>query len=293
MLIERLVEYDRKRVALFVPKGAREPVWETELKRYLPHLFGDFSNLVVFNHTDLLRSREFPERLKRVREMADVIVIDEAHHFRNTGVRGEEGERQSRYWQLYDIAEGKTMFLLTATPVNNRLTDLQHMMELFSRRQADYFRDAPLGIHSLPGHFRKMEKELERLILQQNGSPNGMETKAAVRIKEIKQLRPLVTNQPWGIFFVEFEKKKLPVVILRRILSHLVVKKRALPIRLSAPPGRPAICFSFPLSATRPLTSVRSPSPTFSRNQATFPPCASSAGTVLTPSSNWNMSLSR
>ncbi|MBI3302509.1 MAG: DEAD/DEAH box helicase family protein [Deltaproteobacteria bacterium] len=179
MLIERLVEYDRKRVALFVPKGAREPVWETELKRYLPHLFGDFSNLVVFNHTDLLRSREFPERLKRVREMADVIVIDEAHHFRNTGVRGEEGERQSRYWQLYDIAEGKTMFLLTATPVNNRLTDLQHMMELFSRRQADYFRDAPLGIHSLPGHFRKMEKELERLILQQNGSPNGMETNLA------------------------------------------------------------------------------------------------------------------
>jgi hypothetical protein len=41
------------------------------------------------------------------------------------------------------------MFLLTATPVNNRLTDLQHMMELFSRRQADYFRDAPLGIYTL------------------------------------------------------------------------------------------------------------------------------------------------
>jgi superfamily II DNA or RNA helicase len=134
---------------------------------------------VVFNHTDLLRGGEFPDRLKRVKEMADVIIIDEAHHFRNTGIRGEEGERQSRYWQLYDIAEGKTMFLLTATPVNNRLTDLQHMMELFSRGQRDYFKDAPLGIHSLPGHFRKMEKELERLILQQNGSQNGMETNLA------------------------------------------------------------------------------------------------------------------
>jgi len=40
-------------------------------------------------------------------------------------------------------------------------------------------------------------------------------------------LRPLRHGQPWGIFFVEFEKKKLPVVVLRRILSHLVVKKRA------------------------------------------------------------------
>ena len=33
-------------------------------------------------------------------------------------------------------------------------------------------------------------------------------------------------NQPWGIFFVEFEKKKLPVVVLRRILRTLVFKKR-------------------------------------------------------------------
>lgn len=179
MLIERLVAYDRKRVALFVPKGARKPVWEKELRRYLPHLFGDFSNVVVFNHTDLLRGGEFPERLERIKEMADVIVIDEAHHFRNTGMRGQEGERQSRYWQLYDIAEGKTMFLLTATPVNNRLTDLQHMMELFSRRRADYFKDAPLGIHSLPGHFRKMEKELEQIIFQKNAISNGLETNLA------------------------------------------------------------------------------------------------------------------
>ena len=43
----------------------------------------------------------------------------------------------------------------------------------------------------------------------------------------IHQLRPLVAGQPWGIFFIEFDKKRLPVVVLRRILSHLVVKKRA------------------------------------------------------------------
>jgi predicted helicase len=43
----------------------------------------------------------------------------------------------------------------------------------------------------------------------------------------IHQLRPLVAGQPWGIFFIEFDKKRLPVVVFRRILSHLVVKKRA------------------------------------------------------------------
>src|SRR5262249_55244828 len=88
----------------------------------------------------------------------------EAHHFRNPGIKGEEGARKSHYWQLYDLAAGKTLFLLTATPVNNRLIDLQHMIELFSRHDPAKFKDPPLGIHSLAGHFRKMEKDLEKLI---------------------------------------------------------------------------------------------------------------------------------
>jgi len=54
----------------------------------------------------------------------------------------------------------------------------------------------------------------------------GLDAKTAVQIKDIKQLRPLVTNQPWGIFFVNFEPKRLPVVALRRILRSLVLKKR-------------------------------------------------------------------
>ena len=62
------------------------------LRRYLPHVggtvAGDFSSLCVFSHTDLGRSGEFPERFRRVTEMADVIVIDEAHHFRNPGRKG-------------------------------------------------------------------------------------------------------------------------------------------------------------------------------------------------------------
>jgi SNF2 family DNA or RNA helicase len=171
MVLERLVQLERKRVAVFVPKAARESVWEASLRKYLPDIGGDFSNLVIFNHTDLLRGGEYQRRLDRVKEMADAIVVDEAHHFRNPGLK-----ERSRYWRLFEIAEGKELYFLTATPVNNRLIDLQHMIELFSRRQADYFKDAPLGIHSLPGHFRKMENELERVVLQKELGHESMET---------------------------------------------------------------------------------------------------------------------
>jgi SNF2 family DNA or RNA helicase len=60
MLIEYLIEKKRKRVALFVPKAGREPVWEIAIRRYLPHLAGGtFSSLEVLNHTDLQRGGDF------------------------------------------------------------------------------------------------------------------------------------------------------------------------------------------------------------------------------------------
>ncbi len=55
----------------------------------------------------------------------------------------------------------------------------------------------------------------------------GIDPKTAAKITEIKRLKPLSTRQPWGIFFVKFEPKKLPVVALRRILSQVALKKRA------------------------------------------------------------------
>lgn len=174
MLIEYLVERQRKRVALIVPKAARKPVWEASIRAYAPHLLGEFSTLRIVNHTDLLRQaspdRDYPALMGELKDSVDAIVIDEAHHFRNPGVKGKPGERPTHYRQLFDMAGGKTLFLLTATPINNRLLDLQHMIELFTQGQGDYF--ARLGIHSLPGHFRKMEKELEQLLSQQSGEPS-------------------------------------------------------------------------------------------------------------------------
>ena len=167
MIIERLVMHDRKRVALFVTKAAGTDVWEPAIRRYLPHIGGDFSNLVLFNQTDLGRRGEYTHRFERIKEMADVIIIDEAHHFRNPGIKGTGERRPSRYRLLFDLIEdansSKQMFLLTATPINNKLDDFRHMIELFSRQQEGYFQST-LGIHSLRGHFIKMERELRQTV---------------------------------------------------------------------------------------------------------------------------------
>lgn len=55
----------------------------------------------------------------------------------------------------------------------------------------------------------------------------GIDPKSAAKIESIKRLRPLSTNQPWGIFFVKFEPRRLPVVALRRLLGAVALKKRA------------------------------------------------------------------
>lgn len=45
----------------------------------------------------------------------------------------------------------------------------------------------------------------------------GVAPEYAARIRDIKQLRPLTANQPWGVLFIEFEPKKLPDGVLRRL----------------------------------------------------------------------------
>lgn len=68
--------------------------------------------------------------------------------------------------------------------------------------------------------------DFEELTFDYAPAELGLDAQTTVKIKEVKQLRPLVTNQPWGIFFVNFEPKRMPVVVLRRILRSLVLKKR-------------------------------------------------------------------
>ena len=158
MVIERFVMKERKNVVLIVPASARVSVWETTIKQYIPEILEGFFPFKIINHTDLLLDKN-QNLMDQIANQAEIVVIDEAHHFRNRS--------SNRYRKLFDMmAKGpqKQMFMLTAIPINNSFVDLQHLIELFTHRQEDYFAAAPLGIHSLSGHFKKKQQNLDGML---------------------------------------------------------------------------------------------------------------------------------
>lgn len=173
MVIERLM-FERKKVALFVPKAAREDVWENRIDEFLPNVGGLYSNLQIFNHTDILREGRYERFMDEVAEDVDSIVVDEAHHFRNMS--------SQRARQFYEMTESKQLFLLTATPINNSLYDLMHLIEYFSRRQPGYFGAAPLGIHSLRGHIKRMETAVEKILDNEHAADVEMDLVTAEEV---------------------------------------------------------------------------------------------------------------
>lgn len=157
MLIERFVKKERKNVVLMVPASARISVWETTIKKYIPEILEGFYPFKMINHTDLLLEKN-ENLMNQIAEQAEIVVIDEAHHFRN-----RSSNRYRKLFEMMAAGRQKQMFMLTATPINNSFLDLQHLIELFTHRQEDYFAAAPLGIHSLAGHFKKMEAKLSAM----------------------------------------------------------------------------------------------------------------------------------
>jgi hypothetical protein len=110
------------------------------------------------------------------------------------------------------------------------------MLDGTQRRLMTDHREQLRSIRTFPSLVRFLRDELdwpvetedfEDLTFDYSPEELGIDAANAAKIEEIKKLRPLHANQPWGIFFVKFEPKRLPVVALRRILAGLVVKKRA------------------------------------------------------------------
>lgn len=160
MLTEYYAVRHHKNVLIMATKTGQDAVWNPELQEKLPDLFGQFSNVLVRAHTDLSTQKGAAE-IEHLAKRADVIIIDEAHNFRNHGKAPDHDDEDnpwgSRWWRMQEICKGKTVFLLTATPINNSLFDLVHQAELFTGvDEDDYF--ASIGINSL----RKYTIELER-----------------------------------------------------------------------------------------------------------------------------------
>ena len=71
------------------------------------------------------------------------------------------------------------------------------------------------------------EYEFEEITFEYSPEEIGLDQKNAAKIQSIRRMRSLSIDQPWGIFFVEFEKKQLPVEALRRILGHVAIQGKS------------------------------------------------------------------
>lgn len=146
-LLEDYAYHLRQKALVVCPASLRE-MWERELAE------ATISGTVLSQEElgrDTFDPRPFGD--------ADVVLVDEAHNFRNpnanryanlermlgaNGGRGREGAR-------------KKVILLTATPINNDLFDLYHQIALVTRGDRSYF--AAAGIGDLYRYFLHARRE--------------------------------------------------------------------------------------------------------------------------------------
>jgi superfamily II DNA or RNA helicase len=181
MLIERLI-HERKRVLLIVPKSAEKSVWTRNWQRSKsnPHpllgyidrpVFGTL--LSVMRHTDFGREGTISEEILQVLERdTDVIIIDEAHHFRTPNA--------NRSVLLKRISKGKKVFMLTATPVNNKLLDLYQLISYFAPEKDHFARIATQDYRRI---FSKPDRQFEEAIRQGDW-------------KDLKEIEEFLLSQP-------------------------------------------------------------------------------------------------
>ena len=153
MLLERYLR-ENKRVLLITPKSVEESVWKSQITHQLEPKYGRLlrEHYDISRHTDFGRQGRISEGdLQYFREHKDVIIIDEAHHFRNP--------RSNRGQLLMELAENKKLYLLTATPINNSLDDIYHLINYFAQNNRGHF--ASIGVHNFQRYFRAIEKGLE------------------------------------------------------------------------------------------------------------------------------------
>ncbi len=111
----------------------------------------------VLAHTDLSRDSGDANGIDLAQhewDGYDLIVIDESHNFRNRGARYQK--------LMEDVIQrgGKTQVLmLSATPVNNRLTDLANQICLITEDRDDAFRET--GIPSVSGTLNAAQNRFD------------------------------------------------------------------------------------------------------------------------------------
>ncbi|MGR0319448.1 SNF2-related protein [Agromyces sp. ZXT2-3] len=149
-VIAAATEEQRQRVLIAAPAALKTSVWDPLLERY------DMSRRVTVHSYEEIRSRmdrDHPDHAAFFdrAEDAALVIVDEAHNLRNAAA--------SRSIALDQIilagAHPKKVVLLTATPVNNSLIDLETLVKYFIRDDARF---ASIGIPSIRQYIRGAQK---------------------------------------------------------------------------------------------------------------------------------------
>ena len=166
LAIIKYFELQGARVLVLCPKKLEQnwTLYPRQFNNRHNPLKKDGFHYTVLAHTDLSRERGMAGQIDLADfdwDAHDFVVIDESHHFRNrpTGTP----ERKSRYNKLMeDIIQsgGKTQVLmLSATPVNNSLLELQNQICLITADKDGAF--SAIDIPSLRGTLQGAQTQFE------------------------------------------------------------------------------------------------------------------------------------
>ncbi|MBS7802387.1 DEAD/DEAH box helicase family protein [Enterobacter roggenkampii] len=157
-------ELRNDRVLVLAPKRLRDnwTLYQTNDKRNI--LAADRFNYDVLNHTDLSRDRGSSGDIDLSHinwGNYDLVVIDESHNFRNKITHKGKESRYNRLMRRI-IKEGvKTrVLMLSATPVNNRLSDLRNQIAFVT--EGDDTALLEHGITSIETTTRKAQAQFNR-----------------------------------------------------------------------------------------------------------------------------------
>ncbi|MCS4195008.1 hypothetical protein GGP50_003245 [Salinibacter ruber] len=144
-LIREAVEERRQRVLLVAPATLRDGPWSTFLDQR--QLYAECVSYQELAQSPQLNPDATGSGLNRDIDKYAMVVIDEAHAYRN-----EDTLRSETLQRLLSGTPAKDVVMLTATPVNNSLWDLYHLIDYFVPNDA-VFADA--GITSLRDYFKE------------------------------------------------------------------------------------------------------------------------------------------
>nr|WP_325248645.1 helicase-related protein [Amylibacter sp.] len=141
LAVVKYYELRNKDVLVLCPKKLADN-WRNYNANLTTNIFSDDRfRYDVLSHTDLSRTsgESFGMRLDRVNwGNYDLVVIDESHNFRNNDVYKDRETRYQRLMERVVKAGVKTkVLMLSATPVNNRFTDLRNQLALAYEGHSD------------------------------------------------------------------------------------------------------------------------------------------------------------